>query len=207
MTTGKFVVFEGIENCGKSSQIIEIGRLLTEKKIPHFLTYEPTDRFRQIRAELSHSQGGLNGLDLQKLFIEDRARHLQADIIPAINQGKIVICDRYYHSTIVYGLIEGADFKSLLSIQKTRDFLKPDLTIWFRISPEEAQKRGSSSGKPKERFDNKLVELNTAYTNIFQFHQDDLPMSAVNASENKQNVKFQICRLLVDDNIVSNKLV
>jgi len=138
---GKFIVFDGLDGSGLTTQA---GRLLGFLNLPEqklkfghtgaHLTKEPTDSLigGLIRSQLSHEWKSSPEC-LQLLFSADRAHHLEKEIIPLLKRGVIVICDRYFFSTVAYGSLEIPDRKWLLDLNK--NFLLPDLTFFLKVSP------------------------------------------------------------------------
>jgi len=134
-----FIAFEGLDGSGCSTQTNLVSGWLREKGYKAMATKEPTSNIigGLIRGQLTHDwQTGMECLQL--LFAADRAFHLEKDIIPALRQGKIVVSDRYFFSTVAYGSLE-VDRNWLL---KTNDqFMMPDLTFLLKVSPRVCIKR------------------------------------------------------------------
>jgi dTMP kinase len=149
---GKFIVMEGIDGAGKSTQAYLIFDYLKKKRKKVHLTSEPTEYIigGLIKSCLSHDWK-TSPECLQLLFSADRAYHLEKEILPLLKKGVIVISDRYFFSTIAYGALEIRDFDWLLNLN--RNFLLPDLIFFLKISPKEALKRIK-----KERFSLSLFE-------------------------------------------------
>jgi dTMP kinase len=83
------------------------------------------------------------------LFCADREEHLRNEVIPAVEQGKVVVSDRYYHSTLAYQQAQGLDLQWLLELNKS--FLKPDLTIIIDCEPEACIERIEKNRRMDER--------------------------------------------------------
>ena len=141
MQQGKFVSFEGIEGCGKTTQIALLSEYLTKKNIPHTITREPggTAVGEGIRKILLNSETiHLTAASELLLFYASRSQNIQEKIKPALERGEMVICDRYYHASMAYqGYGRGIplDF-----IQKLTDLVcqpyRPDMTFLLDIEPE-----------------------------------------------------------------------
>ncbi|MFH0987219.1 MAG: dTMP kinase [Candidatus Micrarchaeota archaeon] len=130
-----FIVFEGLDGSGQSTQSNALkDYLIDEKKVDVMLTKEQTDGFigGLIKAGLKH-EWKTSPLGLQLLFVADRAHHLFAEIEPALDVGKIVISDRYIFSTLAFGAL-GADMDFLKMINSK--FRKPDVTFILDTPPE-----------------------------------------------------------------------
>ena len=117
---GLFISFEGPEASGKSSQILLLQKYLTKKKISFITTREPggTETGEQIRKILL--QGNIDKLDSYSeylCFAASRREHLKKIILPALSENKIVICDRFLDSSIVYqGMAGGLDEEIILKV-------------------------------------------------------------------------------------------
>jgi dTMP kinase len=139
MPKGLFIVLEGIDGSGKSTQSKLLFDFLSKNGEQAILTKEPTDG--DIGKLLKNKY--LKEVDLPfvdaLLFAADREEHLKKIVIPALNEGKIVISDRYYHSTLAYQQAQGLELKWLLELNK--NFIKPDLTIIIDLEPEKAMER------------------------------------------------------------------
>src|SRR5205814_4372703 len=105
MQHGKFVSFEGIEGCGKTTQIALLSEYLKKRSIPHTITREPggTAVGEGIRKILLTSETiHLNTASELLLFYASRSQNIQEKIKPALDRGEMVICDRYYHASMAY---------------------------------------------------------------------------------------------------------
>ena len=141
MQQGKFVSFEGIEGCGKTTQIALLSEYLKKRNIPHTITREPggTAVGEGIRKILLNSETiHLTAASELLLFYASRSQNIQEKIKPALERGEMVICDRYYHASMAYqGYGRGIplDF-----IQKLTDLVcqpyRPDMTFLLDIEPE-----------------------------------------------------------------------
>ncbi len=138
---GTFLVFEGVEGSGKSSQIGRLADLLTRLRRPHLVTREPggTPLGDALRALLlSPASSGIDGLTELYLLEASRRTHVRQVILPAMAQGRIVICDRYGDSSVAYqggGRRLGIDLVETLNRQATDD-LQPDITLLLDVRPE-----------------------------------------------------------------------
>lgn len=157
MKKGKFIVFEGIDACGKGTQIKNVASYLfdLDKSMHIFLTREPTKISpygEQVRELLKKSK------DIKKdqskfteLYVKDRYFHVKHQILPMLKTGCIVLSDRYKHSTFAYQLAQGADIDFLL--RKHKGLPVPDLTLIIDIAPKESLKRLDKISSKKEVFE------------------------------------------------------
>jgi dTMP kinase len=176
---GKFIVFEGIDGCGKSTQLKLISSYLFESdKSNHiFLTREPTaiskygDEVRGLLKESSDIKKDLK--KFTSLYIKDRKFHVKKQILPMLKQGVIVLCDRYKYSTFAYQLAQGADLNYLL--KQHENLIKPDLTIILDITAEEAMKRISKNTTSRDVFEKKqfLEKVRENYLKMPDIFKDE----------------------------------
>ncbi len=142
---GYFITFEGADGCGKTTQIQLIKEYLDKKNIENILTREPggSDLGVHLRKILLHYENPVSNIAETFLYLADRAQHIEYKIKPALESGKIVLCDRHTDSTIAYqgyGREQNIDEIKHLNSIATAGVI-PDLTIVFDIDTEIAQKR------------------------------------------------------------------
>lgn len=138
MKKGVFIVLEGIDGGGKSTQAALLGEYLQSRGIEVVLTREPTDsvwgrRIREI-AKLGRSNTSLD--EEVSWFVEDRKLHVESVVKPALARGAAVVSDRYYYSNMAYQGALGADVRNLRRLnEKENGFPRPDIVIMIDISP------------------------------------------------------------------------
>lgn len=161
--SGLFISFEGIDGVGKSTQADLLESWLTEQNKDVVRTLEPggTDVGVEIRKILLHHKGDLAPRAEAALFAADRAHHVASKIRPALEQGKIVITDRYFDSSVAY---QGAGRD--LSRTEVRDLslwavggLLPDLTVLLDLPAEQARARRNTSGTEPDRLEKEKTEF------------------------------------------------
>jgi len=157
---GKFITFEGADGSGKTTQIEKIKTYFKEQGFECLLTREPggSDLLNKIREILLHYDGEVDDLCELLLYMADRAQHVKKVILPALEEGKIVLCDRYIDSSVSYqGFARGLDIDRIISLNKiATDNLNPDLTIVFDVATETAMKR---VGDEKDRLEQEGIEF------------------------------------------------
>ena len=160
---GLFISFEGIDGVGKSTQADLLESWLTAQNKAVVRTLEPggTDVGVEIRKILLHHKGDLAPRAEAALFAADRAHHVASKIRPALEQGKIVITDRYFDSSVAY---QGAGRD--LSRTEVRDLslwavggLLPDLTVLLDLPAEQARARRNTSGTEPDRLEKEKTEF------------------------------------------------
>ena len=158
-----FIVFEGVEGCGKSYQCKKLLANLKKKKFSTILTREPggTKSAELIRNLILKDY--FNKFQKEKfdkytdtlLYLAARNEHVKSKILPALNKKKIVICDRFIDSTLAYQVYgKKVNYNFINNIHKTiLGNLKPDLIFVLKVSSKVAKKR-LKKRKTKNRYDN-----------------------------------------------------
>lgn len=163
---GKFIAFEGIDGCGKSTQAKILAENLERLGHKIILTFEPFKR-----AELKNLPD-LKPLERQEAFIQDRLAHLVKEVIPALGAGQNVITDRYFLSTIAYGMSEGIESKRLIDLHENIlgfNFILPNLTFLIDTEEAEAMKRLQAKGEIKGYYEKieKMMEIRRVYLMLY----------------------------------------
>lgn len=166
MSNGMFITFEGADGCGKTTQQMLAADYLESKGYEVLITREPGAKGlgEDIRKILLDYKGPVSERCESLLFLADRAQHVDNMILPAIENGQIVLCDRYTDSTVAY---QGyGRQQNLERIKKLNDFatnlLKPDLTFVFDIDVETSMQR---VGKEKDRMESEGKEFHNRVRN------------------------------------------
>jgi dTMP kinase len=168
MQQGKFISFEGIEGCGKTTQIALLSEYLKKRAIPHTITREPggTAVGEGIRKILLNSETiHLTAASELLLFYASRSQNILEKIKPALERGEMVICDRYYHASMAYqGYGRGIplDFIRKLTNLVCSPY-RPDLTFLLDIEPEvglaRARARNHARTEDEGRFEAEDLEF------------------------------------------------
>ena len=155
--SGKFISFEGIDGCGKSTQAKILSTNLTDCGNKVLLTREPggSEGAEEIRNLLVKGPTARWSPETETLlFFASRRDHLEKTIIPALEEGKLVICDRFTDSTRVYQAIARSRIRDTVDkLQNLMINLEPDLTFILDMSPQEALKRGLARKTGEDRFE------------------------------------------------------
>src|SRR3989338_7618424 len=130
---GKFIVFEGIDGSGKSTQTALLADFMKKtlgQKV--YETAEPTASLigGLIRSQIAGDWKTSNEC-LQLLFSADRLYHLEKEIIPMLEQGIDVICDRYFFSTVAYGAVTTGELDWLINVNSK--ILLPDVIFLLKV--------------------------------------------------------------------------
>ncbi|MCH8244441.1 dTMP kinase [Patescibacteria group bacterium] len=197
----QFIVFEGIDGAGKTTQ----GSLLfnyfqREQKKSHFdysgvhLTQEPTTSLigGLIRSQLTHDWKSSPEC-LQLLFAADRMYHLKKEILPSLQQGMIVIGDRYLHSSIAYGTADGCEEQWLFQINK--NILQPDIIFLLDVSPRVCIQRILAERYGIALFEKEKV-LKRVRANYLMLASKDPNFHIINGDQAKEKVQRDIQKIL-----------
>jgi dTMP kinase len=146
---GLFITFEGGEGCGKSTQSRLLLKKLERQNIPVVLTHEPggTALGNELRKALKKKRGSFISPQAELFLVAASRAQLVAEVIhPALEEGKVVICDRFTYSTLVYqGYGRGLELSFVETVNNVATGnLKPDLTILLDISPDQGLARKRS---------------------------------------------------------------
>lgn len=155
---GRFITFEGGEGAGKSTQISFLAAALEAQGLPVLQTREPggSPGAEDVRALLVRGEAGRwDGVSETLLLYAARRNHLQTVILPALEQGRWVLCDRFNDSTIAYqGYGRGLSREWLDSLyQAVSEGLQPDLTLYIDVPVEVGLARAGRRGDDENRFE------------------------------------------------------
>jgi len=194
-----FIAFEGLDGSGSSTQALLLADRLRAEGHAARVTKEPTSTNpigRMIRDVLQHKWES-SPEALQLLFSADRAEHLRLEINPALENGEVVITDRYLFSTIAFGSLSVHDVNWLK--QLNRLYPLPDLTFVFKLKPEECirriEKRQLAFGGKTELFEEqeKLSKIWKTYEIIIK----DYPsMHLIDASKSVEEIAGEIWKIV-----------
>jgi len=212
MKKGLFITFEGLEGCGKTTQAKMLFDFLTKQKIPSIYTKEPGgtkigDKIRKIL--LDQKNDGMDYKTEMLLFLASRAENVRLIILPALEEGKVVISDRFYDSTTAYqGYGRGIDLeitKSLNSLVVGKAI--PDLTFILDIDPYEGLNRSASFGNSREmRFEEEFINkkiiggklfLERVRHGYYQLsHEEKGRIKIIDANRNKEDIYNEIVEIV-----------
>lgn len=166
MEKGLFITFEGVDGCGKTTQINLLSEYLQKQGYEVLLTREPGGKGlgEKLREILLNYDGEVSDRCESFLFLADRAQHIDTIVNPAVQQGKIVLCDRHTDSTVAYqGYGRGLDIETINNLNSiATNGRKPDLTFIFDIDTETSMKR---IGKNQDRMESAGIEFQTKVRN------------------------------------------
>ena len=154
MERGFLIVFEGIDGTGKSTQCELLARSLTERDMLNIALAEPTRGTwgTKIRRLLSEGRQGISPQEELSWFVNDRKEDIELNIMPALQDNKVVLMDRYYFSTAAYQGALGLDPEQIRLENETFSPI-PDRVLIFLTSPETCLERIESSRGQKSAFE------------------------------------------------------
>lgn len=198
--SNKFIVVEGSEGVGKSSQIKIIERYLIDNKIDYILTREPggTSFGESIRDIILNDDNNTEELTDSLLFYASRYENYKKIILPALDAGKTVVCDRYHYSTLVYQGIVGNN-SSVKAIHEIFDAIYSkmiDHIIYLYTTPKESFKR-ISKRSVTDKFESRglsyLEDLSNAYELVFNGMKN---ITKIDTSKDKDITKDNLIKSL-----------
>jgi len=169
---GYFIAFEGIDGCGKGTQIKRLKELFEEKGIDSLFTREPggiklSEKIRELLLDKENSE--MTDTCEMMLFAASRSMSVEKLIVPALKEGKVVVCDRYVDSSIAYqggarGL--GVDLVRDLNLIATGG-LNPDLTILLDLAGEIGASRNEQMGGKDDRMESNGVAFQNKVRQVY----------------------------------------
>ena len=195
MGKGLFVVLEGIDGSGTTTNAKMLVGWLEERGVKAWFTSEPTKGPIGIIARRKLREKGFKDPVFETLlFAADRAWHLREEILPKLSEGYVVICDRYYESSIAYQGAQGLDIEWIIKVNSM--FPEPDLTILLDLEPREAVGR-IDSRVIKERFEN--VEFLGKVRSLYLQRAKERGYRILDASRSLDLVQGEIRKIVLEN--------
>ena len=199
MKKGLFITLEGSDGCGKTTQLNLLKEYLTSKGYEIVVTREPGGKGlgEKLREILLNYDGEVSDRCEAFLYLADRAQNLDTIIKPAINSGKIVLCDRHTDSSVAYqgyGREQNIDNINMLN-ELAVNGVHPDLTIVFDIDTETSMAR---VGAEKDRLESAGIEFHKRVRNGYLEIAKKNPqrIKVVDASQTIEDVQRDVIKIV-----------
>ena len=201
---GRFITVEGIEGAGKTTCMDSIKELLTKSNIVYVSTREPggtllAEKIRNLLLDVDEDPPV--ALTELLLIFAARAQHIQKVIIPALNDGLWVLCDRFTDATFAYqGGGRGMEDQLIAELERiTQQALRPDMTFYLDLSPELGLARAKKRGN-LDRFEKEELEffnnVRRAYLRLAEKNRDRY--ITIDAKNTEDRVAKEIKEILID---------
>lgn len=200
---GKFIVFEGTDGSGKSTQIKYLSRYLEGNGVPCYVTREPTESpFGALLRSCLSGRVETDEHTIAAMFAADRLDHIfnrVNGILKKLEEGTTVLCDRFYLSSFAYngGMV---DTEWVITLNETaRKALLPDLTIFIDLPTEEGMRRVSRRGETDryETFERQL-KIREKYFELFERFKDE-NVRIVQSEIEKDSTQAHIRRIINEE--------
>ncbi|MCL2605333.1 MAG: dTMP kinase [Defluviitaleaceae bacterium] len=192
----KFVVFEGLEGSGKSTQLRLLAEKLETLGVPHITTRQPSDN--PIGKLMRTATDGFTKMEnetMALLVAADRYQHVYDVVMPALEEGKAVLCDRYYYSSFAcQGIDPGVYARVAAYNGLAMAYCKPDLTFFLDTDPKECMRRITANRDYGGLYDSltQLTEMRERYMAIFEQLKESDPVVVIDGGADEETIAAQI---------------
>ncbi len=200
--SGLFITFEGIDGCGKTTQISLLKQWLESENIIPLMTREPggCDTAEQIRELVLSPETNVGSSGELLLYLAARAEHVRQTIKPALERKEFVVSDRFYDATFAYqGYGRGLDLNTMELVNKVATSgLVPDKTFLLDIDVLEGRKRVVSGREALDRLEQNSLDfferVRQGYLNLAESEPERFVV--LDGSGTIENIHEQICEEL-----------
>lgn len=205
---GKFITFEGCEGSGKSTQLKLLANYLNGLGVDFIMTREPggSEISEEIRKIILNKNYDKMCDECEALlYAASRIQHIKEKVLPALEEGKIVLCDRYIDSSLAYqGYARGLGQEYVADInKKAYELCAPDLTVFFDITPDEAFRRKNGADL-NDRMEKQGLEFHRrVYSGYRQLLNVYPRICAVECSGSKKEIHEKVVMLLKEKGIIN----
>lgn len=195
---GKFIVFEGIDGSGKSTQIRLLSERLKKEGFPCYTTMEPTDGpIGSLIHQIMIGRMKTDNKVIASLFAADRLDHLLNEtdgLVAKIEAGTIVISDRYYLSSYAYHSVDMPMEQVIAMNAPSKDMLRPELHIFVDIDPDTAVARIAANRQHTELFEKKsrLAKTRECYMNVIKKLQDEENIVIIDGAQSIEEIAEEV---------------
>ncbi|WP_286910625.1 dTMP kinase [Clostridium sp. UBA1652] len=213
MGKGMFITFEGGDGAGKSTVINKVYDDLVKKNLSCMITREPggidiAEQIREVILNVKNTK--MDSRTEALLYAAARRQHLTEKVIPALEEGKIVLCDRFLHSSLAYqGYARGLGIEEVYEINKFAiDSYMPDLVILFDIEPKLGLERiNKNKGREINRLDKENMDFHDkvreGYSILMEKYNHNIVK--VDASGAIDEVYLQVSKIINEN--IENKAI
>lgn len=213
MGKGLFITFEGGDGAGKSTIINKVYEELAGRNLSCMITREPggidiAEQIREVILNVNNTK--MDARTEALLYAAARRQHLVEKVMPALQEGKIVLCDRFLHSSLAYqGYARGLGIEEVYEINKFAiDSYMPDLVILFDIEPELGLERiNKNKGREINRLDKENMsfhdKVREGYSILMEKYNHNI--LKVDASGDIEEVYLQVSKII--NAIIENKAI
>ncbi len=205
MQKGKFIVFEGIDGSGKSTQLKMLAEALRESGIKCVETLEPT--YGAVGTVLHDILSGKVKADPKvtaALFVADRLDHLtnsETGVLKKLSEGVTVICDRYYFSSYAYQSVEVPSEWVIAANRLAAETLRPDYTLFIDVSPKVAMERISQNRETTELYEteDRLTAVREGYIKAFDTMKNEEKVKVFDGDKPAGEIAEEIKRFVFSE--------
>ena len=201
---GVFISFEGLDGSGKTTQVQQVATALRKQGYEVLTSREPggTVLAEKVRSLVLSPDLPLNNITQVLLYLAARSEHVEKVLLPALAAGKIILCDRFSDSTLVYqGLTKGLTLEELQPLRQLNDYacqrLVPDLTLVLDGAPQKLLARRTSRGV-SDRYELQGLDfqeqLRQGFLTLAQAEPDRIKL--LNAEGSPQEVEQKILAVI-----------
>ena len=200
-TDGKLITFCGLDGCGKSSMIKMLTELLESKGIDFIVTKQPTDAMRNTGIFRTFMDCPDNSAyeyrSLSLMAAADRIQHTNKTILPPLQDGKTVICDRYFYSCLANLRARGYTNDEWI-YEISQNILMPDIAFFLDVPVKTAVERVRMRPQEKNRYIDMPLQymLRDEYMEICKKNSGVLVNSDVSIDKTFNDVRAQVCKIL-----------
>lgn len=198
MGRGNFIVFEGIDGSGKSTQIELLTNRLNKERIFCYTTMEPTNSpIGSLIHQIMTGRVKTDNRVIAGLFVADRLDHLLNEvdgIVSKINEGTTVISDRYYFSSYAYHSVDMPMEWVIHANEQSSLILKPTITIFIDVDPNTAIERIAKNRFHQELFEKKsrLVKVRDNYLKAFELLKKEEKYAIIDGNQTQEEIAEKV---------------
>ena len=186
---GTFIVVEGADGAGTTTQSKKLA-----EELDAYWTYEPAGNKMGEKVDEMISSEDYSPEAIALGFAADRMVHLEEEVVPRLEEGETVVCDRYYHSSLVYQPVLGADFDWVKELN--RNALTPDVTVVLDVSADTGMERVGERGRDGNIFEKLSFQEKVVVRYRELSDRLDEGIEVVDASQSKEEVFSDISKLV-----------